>query len=63
MGSRETSDRTRQLDREIERYRKAAIYALEHLEWCVSYLHQARQRQLAQALERNRRQISERVGL
>ena len=63
MGSRETSDRTRQLDREIERYRMAAIYALEHLEWCVSYLHRVGRPQLARALEQNRGQISERAGL
>ena len=63
MGSRETPDRTRELDREIERYRKAAFYALEHLEWCVSYLYQAGRPQLARALERNRAQISERADL
>jgi hypothetical protein len=63
MGSRETADRTRELDREIERYRKAAFYALEHLQWCVGYLHQAGQPQIAQSLERNRAQIRERAGL
>jgi hypothetical protein len=51
------------LEREIERYRKAAFHALEHLEWCVGYLYQAGRPQLARALERNRAQISERAGL
>ena len=63
MGSRGTRDRTRELDREIERYRKAASYALEHLEWCVRYFHRAGRPQLAQSLERNRAQIRERAGL
>ena len=63
MGSRGTQDRTRELDRQIERYRKAAIHALEHLEWCVNYLHRAGRPQIAQALKRNRAQISERAGL
>jgi hypothetical protein len=33
MASRETRDRMRELDREIERYRKAAILAVEQLQW------------------------------
>ena len=63
MGSRETQDRTRELDREIERYRKAAFYALEHLQWCVAYLRRAGRPQIAQSVERNRAQIRECAGL
>ena len=39
MASREIRNRTRELDREIERYRKAATLAVEQLQWCVSYLY------------------------
>jgi hypothetical protein len=63
MASRQTRGRTRQLDREIERYREAAIHTLEQLQWCVNYLDRARKPQIARALERNRRQITERAKL
>ena len=63
MASRETRDRMRELDREIERYRKAAILAVEQLQWCVSYLYRLQRPKLAQSLERNRAQIIERAGL
>jgi hypothetical protein len=55
------SQRERQLDREIERYRKAAVDALGLLEWSVGYLHKARKSQLARALDANRKQILERM--
>ena len=48
------SRRERQLDREIERYREAAIHALEQLDWTVSYLHKIRKSQLANAVNRDR---------
>jgi hypothetical protein len=35
------------LDREIERYRQAAIDALGQLEWCIGYLHELRKAELA----------------
>jgi hypothetical protein len=63
MASRGTRDRTRELDREIGRYREAAIQAVEQLQWCVNYLYSARRPQLAQALARNRAQIIERAQL
>jgi hypothetical protein len=63
MASRETRDRTRELESEIGRYREAAIQAVEQLQWCVTYLHSTRRSQLARALERNRRQITERAQL
>ena len=60
MASRESDDRQRVLDREIERYRDAATAALEQLEWSVGYLHRIHKDKLANALERNRREIRER---
>ena len=63
MASRATRDRTRELDREIARYREAATMAVELLQWCVNYLYRVRRPQLARALERNRAQIIERAGL
>lgn len=63
MASRETRDRTRELDLEIGRYREAAIQAVEQLQWCVTYLNSLRRHQLARALERNRAQIIERAQL
>jgi hypothetical protein len=50
-----------QHDQEQERYRLAAAAALEQLEWAVSYLHRLRKSEIARALDRNRRQIAERL--
>jgi hypothetical protein len=63
MESRETKDggRGRELDHEIERYRQAALAALDQLEWCINYLYGQRRARIARALERNRRQIMERI--
>jgi hypothetical protein len=44
-----------------DRYRLAATRALEQLEWCVGYLHRIRKDNLAQALERNRSEILDRL--
>jgi hypothetical protein len=63
VASRETGDRIRELDREIERYRKAATLTVEQLQWCVNYLYRLQRPKLAQSLERNRAQIIERAGL
>ena len=62
MSSLESDDRERDLDDEVERYRDAATAALEQLEWSVGYLREIRKPQLANALDRNRRQILERMG-
>jgi hypothetical protein len=61
MDSRETNrdEQRRGLDREIERYREAATSTLEQLEWVVGYLFTIRKPELARAVERNRRRISE----
>jgi hypothetical protein len=57
-GSR-NGDRDR--DREIGRYRQAAISTLEQLEWIVGYLHKIRKPELAQAVDHNRKQIIEKI--
>jgi hypothetical protein len=54
------SDRDR--EREIARYRQAALDALGQLEWCIDYLYGQRKAEIARALARNRRQIIERAG-
>jgi hypothetical protein len=61
MDSRETNrdEQRRGLDREIDRYREAATSTLEQLEWVVGYLFTIRKPELARAVERNRRRISE----
>lgn len=63
MGSHETNGarRERQADREIERYREAAIQALDQLEWCVDYLYRMRKPQIARVVARNRKQILDRL--
>jgi hypothetical protein len=62
MSSQESDDRARDLAEEAERYREAATAALEQLEWSVGYLREIRKPELANAIDRNRRQILERMG-
>jgi hypothetical protein len=56
-----SGDRERELEREIERYRRAAINALAQLEWVVQYLYRIRKSELARAVDRNRKRILERL--
>jgi hypothetical protein len=63
MASRQTDNHDRTTDREIERYRQAAIDALGQLEWCVDYLYEVRKADIARVIARNRHQIIERAGL
>ena len=63
MASQQTDKQDRETDRQIERYRQAAIDALGQLEWCVDYLHELRKANIARAISRNRRRIIERAGL
>jgi hypothetical protein len=63
MGTREAENDDRELDRDIERYRMAALEALGQLEWCIDYLYGQRKAQIARAISRNRSQIIERAGL
>ena len=64
MGSRNNNgnERGRALDREIERYREAASTALGQLEWIIDYLYKIKKREIARALDRNRRKILEDIG-
>ena len=54
-------ERQRELDREIERYKEASASALGQLEWVVEYLNKIHKPQIARALDRNRKQILQRV--
>jgi hypothetical protein len=63
MTSRESEDGDRELEREREQYRRAAVEALGQLEWCIEYLYEQRRTEIARALSRNRRRIIERAGL
>jgi hypothetical protein len=63
MASPQTDNHDRETDREIERYRQAAIDALGQLEWCVDYLYELRKANIARAIARNRQRIVERAGL
>ena len=51
----------REGDHEIERYRQAAISTLEQLDWIIGYLRKILKPELAEALERNRKQIIEKI--
>jgi hypothetical protein len=61
MASYENRNGDRDRDRDIERYRQAAISTLEQLEWIIGYLRKILKPELAEALERNRRQIIEKI--
>jgi hypothetical protein len=61
MASYENRNGDRDRDRDIERYRQAAISTLEQLEWIIGYLRKILKPELAEALERNRKQIIEKI--
>lgn len=63
MSTREPERDDRDLDRESERYRQAAVEALGQLEWCIEYLYDQRRTDIARALARNRNRIVERARL
>jgi hypothetical protein len=63
MASRNTRDRIRELDRETERYRTAAMQAVEQLQWSVNYLYRLRRPQLARSLQQRTAQIIKRGRL
>lgn len=63
MTSRESEDEDRELDRESERYRRAALEALGQLDWCIEYLYGLRKAEIARTISRNRTRIIERAGL
>jgi hypothetical protein len=55
--ARDGNDGAHEREDEINRYRLAAEEALEQLDWCVGYLHRIRKGGIADAVDRNRRQI------
>jgi hypothetical protein len=61
-GTDAVARRTRELDGEIDRYREAALAALGQLEWVEGYLRKIQRRDLATALGRNRKQISQNLN-
>jgi hypothetical protein len=63
MASPRTEKKDREPDREIERYRQAAVDALGQLEWCVDYLYGQRKGGIARVISENRHRIIERAGL
>jgi hypothetical protein len=63
MSTRDPEHDDRELNRESERYRRAAVEALGQLEWCIEYLHGQRRTEIARALSRNRSRIIERARL
>jgi hypothetical protein len=57
------SDRRSGPSPEAERYRRAALDALEQLEWCIQYLHRLHKGGIAESLARNRATILDRSRL
>jgi hypothetical protein len=49
--------RTRDLQAEVERYRRASEDALEQLDWCIGYLHGSGKKAVSRSLARNRSYI------
>jgi hypothetical protein len=46
--------RIRELEDEVERYRRASEDALSQLDWCIGYLHGCGKKGLARSLAKNR---------
>lgn len=44
-----------------QRYRDAAEFTLDQLDWCISYMRSIRSTELARALSRNRDAIRQRL--
>ena len=49
--------RIRELEDEVERYRRASEDALQQLDWCIGYLHGCGKKGLARSLSKNRAYI------
>ena len=47
----------RELEEELERYRRASEDALQQLDWCIGYLHGSGKKGIARALSKNRAYI------
>ena len=46
--------RIRELESELERYRRASEDALSQLDWCIGYMHGSGKKGLARSLSKNR---------
>ena len=49
--------RIRELETELERYRRASEDALQQLDWCIGYMHGSGKKGLARSLSKNRAYI------
>jgi hypothetical protein len=47
-------------DDPTKRYRKAALLAIDQLDWIINYFHRIRKHEIARALQRNRTTIVKR---
>jgi hypothetical protein len=49
--------RIRELEEELERFRRASEDALQQLDWCIGYLHGTGRKGIARSLSKNRAYI------
>jgi hypothetical protein len=49
--------RIRELEGEVERYRRATEDALQQLDWCIGYMHGSGKKGIARSLSKNRAYI------
>jgi hypothetical protein len=49
--------RIRELENEVERYRRASEDALQQLDWCIGYMHGCGKKGIARSLAKNRAHI------
>lgn len=52
-----TDEKLSELEREVERYRRASEDALQQLDWCIGYFHGSGKKGIARALSDNRSHI------
>ena len=49
--------RIRELENEVERFRRASEDALQQLDWCIGYMHGSGKKGIAKSLAKNRAHI------
>lgn len=52
-----TDEKLSELERDVERYRRASEDALQQLDWCIGYFHGSGKKGIARALSDNRSHI------
>lgn len=52
-----TDEKLSELEKEVERYRRASEDALQQLDWCIGYFHGSGKKGIARALSDNRSHI------